>query len=68
MHLDNLSARVFIILGGQVIYMDEKEVIARYLARIGKKGGQSRASKYDGATLRRWARLGGRPRKREGKK
>jgi hypothetical protein len=48
--------------------MKEKEVIARYLARIGKRGGKSRAAKHDTATLRKWAKLGGRPRKRKEEK
>jgi len=30
---------------------------------MGKKGGQARAARYDHATLSKWAKLGGRPRK-----
>lgn len=37
--------------------------VHEYLAHIGRKGGQSRAKKYDKATLTKWAKLGGRPRK-----
>jgi hypothetical protein len=40
--------------------------VTEYLAKIGSKGGKSRAARYDKATLRKWARLGGRP-KREKK-
>ena len=45
--------------------MDQK--IKNYLAKIGSKGGQARAAKHDRASLRKWAKLGGRPRKKEGK-
>jgi len=43
-------------------------VIREYLARIGRKGGKTRAAKYDKATLSKWAKLGGRPPKTGGKK
>jgi len=36
-------------------------VIRDYLAKIGRKGGKARASKYDKATLSKWAKKGGRP-------
>jgi hypothetical protein len=45
--------------------MDKR--IKVYLAKIGSKGGKSRAAKHDRASLRKWAKLGGRPRKKEGK-
>jgi hypothetical protein len=32
-------------------------------AQLGRKGGKARAAKYDAATLSKWARKGGRPRK-----
>ncbi len=32
-------------------------------AQLGRKGGKARAAKYDTATLSRWAKKGGRPRK-----
>jgi len=41
--------------------MDEK--VKEYLARIGSKGGKVRAATHDKATLSKWARKGGRPRK-----
>jgi len=42
--------------------------IREYLAKIGRKGGKARAAKYEKATLREWAKLGGRPPKqRKGK-
>jgi general stress protein YciG len=45
------------------------KVIREYLANIGRKGGRARASKYDKATLSKWAKKGGRPPKsKEGKK
>jgi general stress protein YciG len=45
----------------------EKETIKQYLAKIGSKGGKARAAKHDKATLRKWAKLGGRPPKKERK-
>jgi len=39
------------------------QTVAAYLAKIGRKGGQMRAAKYDKATLSEWAKKGGRPRK-----
>jgi len=35
-------------------------MIREYLANIGRKGGKARASKYDKATLSKWAKKGGR--------
>jgi len=46
---------------------DDSEVIKQYLAKIGSKGGRVRASKHDKATLSKWAKLGGRPPKKEKK-
>ena len=39
------------------------KLLREYLAKIGRKGGKARAEKHDKATLRKWAKLGGRPRK-----
>ena len=39
-------------------------MIREYLAAIGSKGGKTRGKKYDKATLRKWAKLGGRPPKK----
>jgi general stress protein YciG len=39
------------------------DAVRSYLARIARKGGKARAAKYDKATLKRWARKGGRPKK-----
>ena len=46
---------------------DEQKRISDYLARIGRKGGKTRAAKYDKKTLSKWAKLGGRPRKEDKK-
>lgn len=46
----------------------EQEILSRYLKALGKKGGKARAKKYDKATLSRWAKKGGRPRKKKEKK
>lgn len=35
--------------------------IKAYLAKLGSKGGKTRAEKYDKATLSAWAKKGGRP-------
>jgi len=54
-------------LGGQVMQRDADKKIREYPAEIGRKGGKARALKYDKATLSKWAKLGGRP-KKEGKR
>jgi len=46
---------------------EANDMIRKYLATIGRKGGKARARKYDAETLRKWAKLGGRPPK-EGKR
>jgi hypothetical protein len=61
---DNLAAKIK--LDGQVMANDVDKKVLEYLAKIGSKGGKSRAKRYDRATLRKWARLGGRPRKAKG--
>ncbi|MGA7221492.1 MAG: hypothetical protein WBX16_01440 [Candidatus Acidiferrales bacterium] len=38
-----------------------EKMIREYLASIGRKGGKTRAAKYDKATLSKWAKKGGRP-------
>jgi len=35
-----------------------------YAREFARKGGKARAAKYGRATLRRWAKLGGRPKKK----
>jgi hypothetical protein len=42
---------------------DERELISKYLAKIGSKGGKARAAKHDKQQLSAWAKQGGRPRK-----
>ena len=42
------------------------KMIREYLAKIGSEGGKARAAKYNRSTLSKWARLGGRPPKKEG--
>jgi len=42
------------------------EAVHAYLAKIGAKGGQQRARKYGKDMLRKWAKLGGRPKKKKG--
>jgi hypothetical protein len=45
----------------------EKDIVRQFLTKIGRKGGQSRAARHDKATLSKWAKLGGRPRKNKAK-
>jgi hypothetical protein len=40
------------------------DAIKAYLAKLGSKGGKTRAAKYDKATLTAWAKKGGRPPKK----
>jgi hypothetical protein len=47
---------------------NEDKAIKAYLTKIASKGGKARAAKYDKATLSKWARSGGRPPKKAGKK
>jgi len=43
--------------------MKKDKLIQQYLAKIGSRGGKSRAARHDKATLSKWAKLGGRPKK-----
>jgi general stress protein YciG len=43
---------------------DQRTIIREFLKQAGRKGGKARAAKYDKATLRKWAKKGGRPRGR----
>jgi general stress protein YciG len=45
----------------------DTEAVLAFLKKIGAKGGKSRAARHDKATLSKWAKKGGRPRK-DGKK
>jgi len=46
---------------------DKDSMIRKYLAEIGRKGGKARAKKHDKATLSKWAKKGGRPKKGDAK-
>jgi hypothetical protein len=46
---------------------NQEQLVQKYLAKIGSKGGKARAAKHDKATLRKWAKLGGRPKKDKAK-
>jgi len=39
----------------------QDELVRQYLAKIGSRGGKSRAARHDKGTLSKWAKLGGRP-------
>jgi hypothetical protein len=43
--------------------MTRNDSIREYLSKIGKRGGKARADKFDKATLSKWAKMGGRPKK-----
>ena len=43
---------------------DKDRIIRDFLKRAGSKGGKARATKYDKATLSKWAKMGGRPPKK----
>jgi len=45
-------------------FMNKQAIIYEYLAKIGREGGKKRAALYDQATLRKWAKKGGRPAKK----
>ena len=47
---------------------NDRNSVREYLAKIGKKGGEMRAARHSRATLSRWGKLGGRPRKKKGSK
>jgi hypothetical protein len=44
---------------------DERKIVRKFLAKIGGRGGKARAARHDKATLSKWAKLGGRPPKKE---
>jgi hypothetical protein len=52
--------------------MDKKAkrspAVDAYIRQVASLGGRARAEKYDKKTLSKWARLGGRPPKKEGKR
>jgi hypothetical protein len=41
--------------------INHDEIVRKFLAKAGRKGGKARASKYDKKTLSKWAKKGGRP-------
>jgi hypothetical protein len=55
------------ILAAKFMREEERQAIQRFLKKIGKKGGKARAAKHDKATLSKWAKKGGRPRKDNGR-
>lgn len=44
------------------------EMVRLVQSKLGKKGGHSRAKKYDQATLSKWGKMGGRPRNEDSNK
>lgn len=43
-------------------------MLREHFAKLGRKGGRARAAKYGKTTLSKWAKKGGRPPKKEGKR
>lgn len=41
-----------------------KNDLKEYMRKLSRKGGKARAQKYDKKTLSKWAKKGGRPRKK----
>ena len=70
------SLSAFLNLGARICFCQiavrscacKKDIISQYLAKLGRKGGKARAARHDKATLSKWAKLGGRPRKEQKKK
>jgi hypothetical protein len=60
--------RITHILAAKFKTMDKRAIIRDFLAEAGRKGGKVRAAKYEKATLSKWAKKGGRPPKKEGKR
>jgi len=40
-----------------------EKLLKEHMRGLARKGGKARAKKYDAKTLRKWGKLGGRPRK-----
>jgi hypothetical protein len=64
LHVNSLCCVSCTMLNLAVKFMNKRTIICEYLARIGSQGGKKRAAMYDQATLRKWAKKGGRPRKK----
>jgi general stress protein YciG len=46
---------------------DQLKIVKEFLANAGRKGGKARAAKHDKATLSKWGKKGGRPKKGDSK-
>jgi hypothetical protein len=55
------------ILAAKFMPQNKDKIIREFLRRAGSKGGKARAAKYDKATLSKWARKGGRPKRNDKK-
>jgi hypothetical protein len=53
------------ILAAKFMTTDKRKIIREFLAEAGRKGGKARAARHDKASLSKWAKKGGRPRKKE---
>jgi hypothetical protein len=42
---------------------DAAKAVTKYFQRMGKKGGKARAEAFSTAQIRKWGKMGGRPRK-----
>jgi len=59
--LKNLHCKYY-ILGMALMITPE---VRKFYKQLASEGGKARARRYDHATLSRWAKMGGRPRKNE---
>jgi hypothetical protein len=68
-HLFRLTfATILINLPGKFMTNKLDKSVQKYLSELASKGGKARAKKYDKKTLSKWAKLGGRPKKKKGAK
>lgn len=58
--LDNLQGKFYHL---PMARLKATPQVRRFLQKLASEGGKARAAKYDKATLRKWAKLGGRPAK-----
>jgi hypothetical protein len=42
---------------------DEAKAVTKYFQRVGRLGGKARAEAFSTAQIRKWGKMGGRPRK-----
>jgi hypothetical protein len=66
LRLTNLQGKLY--LGSMDKKAKRSPAVDAYIRQVASLGGKARAAKYGKATLSKWAKLGGRPPKKEGKR